>query len=59
MQTYLNDYLSQEKGFSVQMATVVILVFGLTGGGGVVAGGWAGQWMYNRCVCEGGWEGGS
>jgi predicted MFS family arabinose efflux permease len=46
-QTYLNDYLHQEKGFSVQLSTVVILVFGLGGAVGVVAGGAGGQLLYN------------
>ncbi|KAI8473562.1 MAG: major facilitator superfamily domain-containing protein, partial [Monoraphidium minutum] len=47
MQTYLNDYLSQEKGFSVQVATVVLLLFGIGGGVGIIAGGAAGQLLYN------------
>ena len=49
MQTYINDYLSTEKGFTVQMATVVVLLFGLAGGAGVIAGGSLGQYIYNRC----------
>uniref|UniRef100_A0A383W382 Major facilitator superfamily (MFS) profile domain-containing protein n=1 Tax=Tetradesmus obliquus TaxID=3088 RepID=A0A383W382_TETOB len=47
MQTYINDYLHLNKGFSVEMATVVILMFGLGGGVGVLAGGAAGQLLYN------------
>lgn len=53
MQTYINDYLHLNKGFSVEMATVVILMFGLGGGAGVLAGGAAGQLLYNWCVCCG------
>lgn len=37
--TYFNDYLSYDKGLSIQMATLVVLLFGL--GGGV--GGWQQQ----------------
>jgi predicted MFS family arabinose efflux permease len=48
MQTYLNDYLSQDKGLGVQQATAVLLAFGAGGAVGVVAGGSAGQWLYNR-----------
>ncbi|KIZ04154.1 major facilitator superfamily MFS-1 [Monoraphidium neglectum] len=47
MQTYFNDYLSQEKGFTVQVATLVLLLFGLGGGVGIIAGGAAGQLLYN------------
>ncbi|GBF91667.1 MFS transporter [Raphidocelis subcapitata] len=45
---YLNDYFSQDKGFSVAIATVIIIVFNLGGGVGLVAGGAAGQLLYNR-----------
>ena len=45
--TYLNDYLSQDKGFSVPLATVAVLVFNLGGGAGLVAGAGAGQLLYN------------
>lgn len=48
MLTYFNDFLSQEKGFTVQLATVVLLLFGLGGGGGVILGGAVGQILYNR-----------
>ncbi|KAF6255108.1 major facilitator superfamily domain-containing protein [Scenedesmus sp. NREL 46B-D3] len=47
MQTYINDYLHLNKGYSVEKATVVILLFGLGGGVGVLAGGAAGQLLYN------------
>ncbi|PSC76649.1 MFS family transporter: sugar [Micractinium conductrix] len=46
--TYLNDYLSQNKGMSVQGATLVLLVLGIGGAIGVVGGGIVGQWLYNR-----------
>lgn len=38
----------QDKGFSVAIATVIIIVFNLGGGVGLVAGGTAGQLLYNR-----------
>lgn len=47
MQTYINDYLHLNKGLSIELATVVILLFGIGGGVGVVAGGAAGQLLYN------------
>eukprot|EP00878_Enallax_costatus_P045766 GHUV01055247.1.p1 GENE.GHUV01055247.1~~GHUV01055247.1.p1 ORF type:complete len:296 (+),score=80.51 GHUV01055247.1:482-1369(+) len=47
MQTYINDYLHLNKGFSVELATVVILLFGIGCGVGVIAGGAAGQLLYN------------
>jgi predicted MFS family arabinose efflux permease len=50
MQTYINDYLHLNKGYSVEAATVIILMFGLGGGVGVIAGGAAGQLLYNWCV---------
>jgi hypothetical protein len=37
----------QEKGFTVQVATLVLLLFGLGGGVGIIAGGAAGQLLYN------------
>lgn len=46
--TFLNDYLSQDRGLSVGAATAVVLAVGLGGGVGVVGGGLAGQWLYNR-----------
>ena len=41
--TFLNDYLSQECGLSVQDATFLVLVFGVGSALGGIAGGWAGQ----------------
>lgn len=46
--TFLNDYLSQNKGLAVPTATTVLLVLGIGGGVGVVGGGAMGQWLYNR-----------
>jgi predicted MFS family arabinose efflux permease len=48
MLTYMNDFLARQKGLSVREATMVLLVFGLSGGAGVLAGGAGGQWLYNR-----------
>ena len=53
MLTYLNDYLSHDKGFTVQAATLMLLLFGLGGGAGVVGGGALGQVLYNRWRPEG------
>jgi predicted MFS family arabinose efflux permease len=48
MLTYMNDFLAKQKGLSVREATMVLLVFGLSGGFGVLVGGAGGQWLYNR-----------
>ncbi|GFH07542.1 MFS domain-containing protein, partial [Haematococcus lacustris] len=48
MLVFMNDYLSQNKGFSVKVATLIVLMFGLGGGLGVICGGALGQWLYNR-----------
>ncbi|EFN57703.1 hypothetical protein CHLNCDRAFT_142913 [Chlorella variabilis] len=45
---FLNDFMSQDKGLTVQQATLVLLVLGIGGGVGVVGGGCLGQWLYNR-----------
>jgi predicted MFS family arabinose efflux permease len=44
--TFLSDYLSQNKGLSVEQATFVLLLLGIGGAVGVLAGGAAGQLMY-------------
>jgi len=44
---YLNDYLSENKGFSVEQATVIVTMFGVGGLFGQWLGGWAGQRLYN------------
>jgi predicted MFS family arabinose efflux permease len=41
---------SLNNGYSVEMSTVIILLFGVGGGVGVLAGGAAGQLLYNWCV---------
>ncbi|KAG2490341.1 hypothetical protein HYH03_011288 [Edaphochlamys debaryana] len=46
--TYFNDFLHQQKGFTVQASTLVLLLFGAGGAAGVVAGGAGGQWLYNK-----------
>ena len=40
---FLNDYLSQERGFSVPDATYLVFMFGLGCAAGGVLGGWWGQ----------------
>jgi predicted MFS family arabinose efflux permease len=50
MQTFINDYLHLNKGYSVEMSTLIILLFGIGGGVGVLAGGAAGQLLYNLWV---------
>lgn len=40
---FLNDFLSQEKGFSVPDATLLVMVFGIGCGIGGIAGGYIGQ----------------
>jgi MFS family permease len=51
--TFLPDYLSQQRGLTVPAATTVLLLFGLGGGLGVLAGGAAGQALYNAGRKEG------
>ncbi|KAG2447464.1 hypothetical protein HYH02_007785 [Chlamydomonas schloesseri] len=46
--TYFNDFMSQQKGFTVQAATLVLLLFGAGGAVGVILGGALGQWLYNK-----------
>jgi len=40
---FLNDYLSQERGFSIPDATYLLFLFGLGSALGGILGGWAGQ----------------
>ena len=40
---FLNDYLSQEQGLSVEDATLLVLIFGIGCAVGGLVGGWAGQ----------------
>lgn len=44
--TFLNDYLSENCGLSIQAATGVILVFGLGNFVGMVTGGLGGDYLY-------------
>lgn len=45
---FLNDYLSQEKGFSVQEATFMVMLFGVGCAIGGIAGGYFGQLFMTR-----------
>jgi len=45
---FFNDFLAQQKHFSVPAATLVVSIFGIGGGVGIVLGGIVGQWLYNR-----------
>lgn len=45
---FLNDYLSEDRGMSVQAATAVITCFSVGGLVGQLAGGWIGQRLYNK-----------
>lgn len=47
IQTYITDYLHQQKGLSIEIATTVIMLFGVGCAVGVIAGGAAGQALYN------------
>jgi MFS family permease len=46
--TFLNDYLSQDCGMSVHAATATILVFGVGNFVGIVAGGTGGDYLYKK-----------
>lgn len=45
---FLNDYLSSDRGMTVQGATAALTTFGLGGLVGQIFGGWFGQKLYNR-----------
>ena len=45
---YLNDFYAQEKGFSVEMATLIVMFIGLAAIIGGLAGGLIGNALYNR-----------
>ncbi len=45
---FLNDFYSQEKGFSVETATLIVMVVGAAAIFGSFFGGLAGNWFYNR-----------
>lgn len=44
---YLNDFYAQEKGFSVQVATLIVMAIGLGAIIGGFVGGLVGNWLYN------------
>lgn len=46
--TYLNDFLAQDKGMTVEAATSVVLVFGLGNFFGLLLGGSGGSYLYSR-----------
>ena len=48
--TFLNDYLSQDCGMSVQTATATILVFGVGNFLGILVGGMGGDYLHKRDV---------
>lgn len=43
---YLNDYLSEDRGFSVEMATTVLMCFGVGNTLGLIFGGSCGSYLY-------------
>jgi len=45
---FLNDFYSQDKGFSVANATLIVMVIGAAAIFGSFFGGLAGNWLYNR-----------
>lgn len=46
MLVFFTDYLAQDRGLSVQAATLIVLLFGLGGAGGVILGGYVGDQLY-------------
>ena len=48
MFVYMNDYLSQDRGMTVENATIAVTLFGVGSLLGVIAGGYYGQILYNR-----------
>jgi len=45
---FMNDYLAEDRGLSVQHATLVVVLFGVGGFLGQIVGGVLGQRLYNR-----------
>ncbi|MGL4369793.1 MAG: MFS transporter [Spirochaetota bacterium] len=45
---YLNDFFAQEKGFTVEMATLIVMAFGASAILGGFFGGLIGNWVYNK-----------
>ena len=48
LNVFLNDYLSEDKGFSVEMATTTLMIFSLGHVGGLILGGTGGKLLYQR-----------
>jgi hypothetical protein len=50
---YINAIWKQytQSGCAMQVAGMIVLVFGVGGALGIIGGGAFGQWLYNRCVC--------
>jgi len=46
--TYLNDYLSEDRGMTVQGATLTVLLFGFGNFLGLTVGGVGGKYLYNK-----------
>lgn len=46
--TFLNDYLSEDCGLSVQAATSFLLLFGVGNFLGICIGGWGGDFLYKK-----------
>jgi len=45
---YLNDFLAQEKGYSVPVATTICMVLGVGILAGIAASGFIGDWIFRR-----------
>ena len=48
LNVFLNDYLSEDRGFSVEMATTVLMLFSLGFVGGLTVGGLGGRYLYQQ-----------
>ena len=46
--SFLNDFLAQDRGFSVQTATFTVLIFGIGNFFGLLLGGQGGSYLYKR-----------
>jgi MFS family permease len=46
LNVYLNDYLSEDRGFSIEMATTVLMCFGVGNALGLIFGGSCGSRLY-------------
>ncbi len=45
---FLNDFYAQDKGYSVQAATLIVMVLGAFAILGALVGGLVGNWLYNK-----------